>query len=77
MKSLFVMDPLDRIVVQGDSTYATMRECSDRGWPVWMCVPDDLFSEDGRALARVTRWLAVGVPAMVVAVAVWNRRVPR
>lgn len=54
MKSLFVMDPLDRIVVQGDSTYATMRECSDRGWPVWMCVPDDLFSEDGRALARVT-----------------------
>ena len=54
MKSLFVMDPLNRIVVDGDSTYATMRECSDRGWPVYMCVPNDLYCEDGRALARVT-----------------------
>lgn len=54
MKSLFVMDPLDRIQVAGDSTYVTMRECSDRGFPTWMCVPSDLFSRDGRCFARAT-----------------------
>ena len=54
MKSLFVMDPLHRINVAGDSTYVTMRECSDRGFPVWMCTPDQLFSIDGKAYAQAT-----------------------
>ncbi len=54
MKSLFVMDPLDRIHVAGDSTYVTMRECSDRGHPTWMCTPSDLYSLDGRAFAEAT-----------------------
>lgn len=54
MKSLFVMDPLHRINVAGDSTYVTMRECSDRGMPVWMCTPDQLFSLDGQAFAVAT-----------------------
>ncbi len=54
MKSLFVMDPLHRINVAGDSTYVTMRECSDRGMPVWYCTPDQLFSKDGKGYARAT-----------------------
>jgi len=54
VKHLFVMDPLDRIVVAGDSTYVTMRECSDRGHDVWMCTPDQLYSLDGHSYARVT-----------------------
>jgi len=54
MKSLFVMDPLDRIHVGGDSTYVTMRECTDRGHAVWMCTPDELYSRDGRAYAMAT-----------------------
>ena len=54
MRSLFVMDPLDRIHVSGDSTYVTMRECSDRGFAVWMCTPDDLYAHDGRTRARAT-----------------------
>ncbi len=54
MRSLFVMDPLQSIVVEGDSTYVMMRECCDRGFPVWMCTPKDLFSRDGRAGARAT-----------------------
>lgn len=54
MKSLFVMDPLDRINVRGDSTYVTMRECADRGLPTWMCVPGDLFVREGVAYARAT-----------------------
>lgn len=51
MKHLFVMDPLDRIVVAGDSTYVTMRECCDRGHEVAMCTPDALFSLSGEARA--------------------------
>ena len=54
MRSLFVMDPLDRIVVDGDSTYVTMRECTDRGFPVWMCTPDQLYSLNGRTHAVAT-----------------------
>ena len=54
MRSLFVMDPLDRIVVSGDSTYVTMRECTDRGFGVWMCTPGDLSSLSGRGRARAT-----------------------
>jgi len=48
------MDPLERIHVEGDSTYVCMRECTDRDWPVAMCVPSDLYSRDGHAWARVT-----------------------
>lgn len=55
MRSLFVMDPLDRIHVKGDSTFVTMRECTDRGYPVWMCTPDGLYVRDGRARARAVR----------------------
>jgi len=51
MRSLFVMDPLDKIVVSGDSTYVTMRECTDRGHTVWMCTPDGLYARQGRARA--------------------------
>ncbi len=53
MKHLFVMDPLERIQVEGDSTYVTMRECTDRGFEVWMCTPDRLFAVDGEARAAV------------------------
>jgi glutathione synthase len=54
MRSLFVMDPLERINVRGDSTYMAMRECTDRGWSVAMCTPERLYSRDGRLRAHVT-----------------------
>jgi len=54
MRSLFVMDPLDKIDVGGDSTYVIMRECCDRGLPVAFCTPSDLYAVDGVAHARVT-----------------------
>jgi glutathione synthase len=49
LRSLFVMDPLDRINVAGDSTYVTMREWSDRGLWAAMTTPDRLYARDGRA----------------------------
>jgi glutathione synthase len=54
MRSLFVMDPLERINVRGDSTYVTMRECTDRGYPVAMCTPDRMYAHNGRLRALVT-----------------------
>jgi glutathione synthase len=56
VRSLFVMDPLASINVRGDSTFVTMRECTDRGWPVAMCTPSDLYTVSGRAHARL-RWV--------------------
>jgi glutathione synthase len=55
MRHLFVMDPLDRIDVRGDSTYVTMREACDRGHAVWMATPDRLYAPGGRARVAATR----------------------
>jgi glutathione synthase len=54
MQSLYVMDPLDRIQVAGDSTYVLMRESTTRGYGVAWCTPADLYVLDGRARAVVT-----------------------
>lgn len=54
MKSLFVMDPLDRINVAGDSTFMCMRECTERGFASHYCVPTDLFALDGVVYGKVT-----------------------
>ena len=53
MKTLYVMDPLERINVAGDSTYMMMREACRRGQPIAFCVPGDMYALDGRARARV------------------------
>ncbi len=57
MKTLYVMDPLEAIHIDGDSTYMMMLEATRRGWPVWMCTPRDLYALEGRGMAR-----AVPVP---------------
>ena len=54
MRHLFVMDPLDRINVVGDSTYVTMREACGRGQEVYYCTPGDLYVECGEVCGRVT-----------------------
>lgn len=58
LRTLFVMDPLDRIHVEGDSTFILMVEAGRRGWPVWMCTPDDLYVKDGVAHARAVQVVA-------------------
>jgi len=42
MKILFVMDPLERLNIAGDSTYAMMLEATNRGWEVSWCAPDKM-----------------------------------
>jgi len=55
LRTLLVMDPLDRINVAGDSTYMLMLEARRRGWPVWFTTPNDLFAKAGRCFARASR----------------------
>ncbi|MDP6933721.1 MAG: glutathione synthase, partial [Myxococcota bacterium] len=54
MKQLFVMDPIERIQVEGDSTYALMLEATQRGWPVAYTTPGQLWLEKGETWALVT-----------------------
>ena len=54
MRSLFVMDPLTRINVKGDSTFAVMRGLTERGLPCWWCEPGSVYARDGKARAAAT-----------------------
>ena len=63
MRSLFVMDPLDRLNLQGDSTFMLMLESSRRGWETWWCTPDDLYATGGRGQARAQRVVTREAPA--------------
>lgn len=37
MRLLFIVDPLDRLALAGDTSYALMLEAASRGWDVWTC----------------------------------------
>lgn len=54
MRHVFVMDPVDRLNFDGDSTLVCMAEASARGHEVGWCTPDRLYVRDGVAFAVVT-----------------------
>ncbi|MDX2092146.1 MAG: glutathione synthase [Kofleriaceae bacterium] len=37
MRCLFIVDPLDRLQLAGDTSYALMLEAAARNWEVWTC----------------------------------------
>lgn len=37
VRVLFIVDPLERLQLAGDTTYALMVEAATRGWEVWTC----------------------------------------
>jgi len=51
---LFVMDPIDRINIDGDSTFVMMLEAQTRGIPVFFCTITDLELRHGAPWAIVT-----------------------
>jgi glutathione synthase len=51
MRFLFVMDPLARIQIAGDTTFAVMLEAQGRGHEIWSCEPRHLQLEHERAFA--------------------------
>ncbi len=42
MRVLFIVDPLERLALAGDTSYALMLECAARGWDVWTCQVEHL-----------------------------------
>ena len=57
MKNLFIMDPLEKIQVKGDSTYSLMLEAQKRYSSVFMCEPQDIFSKNGMVYGSIVRVL--------------------
>ena len=53
MKTLYVMDPLESLNLEGDSTYMMMLEANKRGGTTFWCTPQDLFALGGRAFAKI------------------------
>jgi glutathione synthase len=51
VRTLFVLDPLDRLALAGDTSYALMLECARRGHEVWTCQIDHLALEHDDAIA--------------------------
>jgi len=37
VRLLFILDPLERLALAGDTSYALMLEAAARGWDVWTC----------------------------------------
>ena len=48
----FQMDPIERIDIQGDSTFALLLEAQRRGHELFYYTPPDLAMRDGRLLAH-------------------------
>jgi glutathione synthase len=51
MKLLFVMDPLARLQIAGDTTFAIMLAAQARGHEIWFCEPRHLSLEHADAVA--------------------------
>ena len=60
MRLLFIVDPLDRLALAGDTSYALMLEAATRGWEIWTCQLEHLGLEGDEAIADA-------VPTLVAA----------
>ncbi len=65
MKLLFILDPLDRLMLAGDTSYALMLEAVARGHQVFTCLVEHLGLEgaDAVALASATAVVDAEIPA--------------
>jgi glutathione synthase len=65
MRIAFLMDPIERVSIDKDTTFALMLEAQARGHEVFSFGPSDMFAADGTAYARLvpTRVARVAPPA--------------
>lgn len=65
MRLLFIVDPLERLSLDGDTSYALMLEAASRGWDVWTCQIEHLglVGDDAIADARPTIVVSATTPA--------------
>ncbi|MCX5743079.1 MAG: glutathione synthase [Proteobacteria bacterium] len=61
MRALFILDPLDRLALAGDTSYALMLEAASRGWDVWTCQLEHLGLENDDAVVDAV--LTIVMPA--------------
>ncbi len=52
MRIVYVMDPMENVLPDKDTTYALQRATEARGHQSLHCLPHDVFIKDGRAFAR-------------------------
>ncbi len=52
LKVAFQMDPIERIDIRGDSTFALLLEAQWRGHDVFYYTPNNLSLRDGRLIAE-------------------------
>lgn len=52
LKSGVQMDPIERINIHGDSTFALLLEAQNRGHSIFYYTPDRLYMRDGRVFAE-------------------------
>ena len=55
MRFVYVMDPMDRVLPDKDTTFAFVRAAQARGHEALHCLPRDLFVEDGDLHAFVSK----------------------
>jgi len=55
VRLLFIVDPLERLGLAGDSSYALMLEAAVRGWEVWTCQLEHLGLEGDDAVCDAAR----------------------
>jgi glutathione synthase len=65
MRLLFIIDPLGRLALAGDTSYALMLEAVARGWDVWTCELEHLglVGDDAIADAAPTIVMPATTPA--------------
>jgi glutathione synthase len=77
VRLLYIIDPLDRLALAGDTSYALMLETAARGWEVWTCQIEHLGLEGDDAVADAvpTRVVAAETPreAFEVGARSWQR----
>jgi glutathione synthase len=53
MRFVYVMDPMERILPDKDTTFAFQRAAQARGHAALHCLPQDLFIKNGEVFARI------------------------
>ncbi|MFN4152834.1 MAG: glutathione synthase, partial [Candidatus Sericytochromatia bacterium] len=55
MKILFVMDPIEEVNIDRDSTFFIMLAAQKRGYEVWYTLPNQLWAEDNNVYGNLTK----------------------
>jgi len=54
MKLGFIMDPIEEINIDRDSTFATMLEAQNRGHSIWYTTPNNMWAKNNNVYAHIS-----------------------